>query len=171
MRSGAPVRNAPSSSRSDTAWARRPMPVAALVLVCALTRLADVGVRAQQSPYPVFSADTFAATMKSVGQNFAGTTQAISNGDYESAKARAIRAREQLATTVTFWRKNGREDAVAMLRAVTLRFDELDTILSRAPVDTSAAGEAARQIGTSCQACHSVYREQDPATKAFKLKL
>ena len=36
-----------------------------------------------------------AAMMKTIGQNFAGINQAITSGDFESAKARSIRAREQ----------------------------------------------------------------------------
>lgn len=165
------VRSVTGCSPTGTKRAGRSARTAAVILVCTGTLLADAGLGAQQSPYPIFNADTFAATMKTIGQNFGGTTRAIGEGDFESAKARAIRAREQLATTVTFWRKNSREDAVAMLRAATARFDELDTILSRTPVDTAAAGEAAKQIGASCQACHDVYRVQDPTTKAFKIKL
>lgn len=108
--------------------------------------------------------------MKTVGQNFAGVNQALTAGDYENAKSRAIRAREQLATTVTFWRKNKKDDAVAMLRTATQRLDDLDNVLSKTPVDKDAAAATFKQIGGACQACHAAYREQDPATKAYRFK-
>lgn len=131
-----------------------------------------VGIVAQQpaSQYPIFTPDHFSATMKTVGQNFGGVSQAVTAGDFENAKSRAIRAREQLATTVTFWRKNKKDDAVAMLRTATQRLDELDNVLSKTPIDKDAAAGAVKQVGAACQACHGVYREQDPTTKAFKFK-
>jgi len=132
-----------------------------------------VGVAAQgpvSSQYPIFNQDDFVRTMKTVGQNFAAVSPAIASGDVENAKARAIRAREQLATTVTFWRKNKRGDAVAMLRTATARLDELDTALSRTPVDRAAAAAAAEQAAGVCQACHAQYREQDPATRTYRIK-
>ena len=123
-----------------------------------------------QSQYPLFTQNTFVATMKTVGRNFSGVTQAIGQDDFESAKSRAIRVREQLATTVTFWRRNKKDDAVTLLRAATSRFDELDTLLSRTPVDKDAALEAVKQVGATCQNCHVAFRDQDPVTKAYTIK-
>ena len=146
-------------------------------IVLALAVLFAAGVmlgshaQAQTSQYPIFTTDAFVSTMKTIGQNYAGVNQALTQGDIEAAKSRTIRAREQLATTVTFWRKNKKDDAVKMLQASTAKFDELDNLLSKTPVDKDAASAAAKQIGGTCQSCHAVYREQDPATKAYKIKL
>lgn len=149
-----------------------------LLVACAVVVFGIVGLgpsttnaSAQaQSQYPIFNQENFVSTMKTVGQNFGGVNQAVSAGDFESAKSRAIRAREQLATTITLWRQNKKDDAVTMLRSATQKLDELDTLLSKTPVDKDAAAAAVKQVGGTCQACHAVYREQDPTTKAFRFK-
>ena len=85
---------------------------------------------AQQASYPIYTQDDFVKTMKSVGQNFGAINTAIAANDFEEAKGRVVRSREQLATTVTFWRKNKKEDAIKMWRAAIAKMDELDTALS-----------------------------------------
>ena len=71
----------------------------------------------QQGPYPIFTDAHLDAIMTTLGPNVAGVRAALSAGDYATAKERAIRSREQLATTITFWRDRDREDAVGWLRA------------------------------------------------------
>ena len=137
-------------------------------LACSLFAL-TAGLAAQAA-YPIFTPDDFARTMKTVGQNFGAISPALATGDFESAKARAIRAREQLATTITFWRNSKRDDAVRTLRAATATLDELDTVLSKETVDKDAASALVKQASGACGACHAQYREQDPATKAYRLK-
>jgi cytochrome c556 len=160
----------PTTSRAQRAGRFVRPAISAALLVALLGLTATVVAQQPASQYPIFTQDHFTATMKTVGQNFGGVNQAVSAGDFENAKSRAIRAREQLATTVTFWRKNKKDDAVAMLRAATQRLDELDNVLSKTPIDKDAATAAVKQIGGACQACHAVYREQDPTTKAYKFK-
>jgi cytochrome c556 len=48
--------------------------------------------------------------------------------------------------------------------------DDLDAALSAEKVNAEQARDLGRQINAACQACHQVYRDQDPATKAFRLK-
>jgi cytochrome c556 len=127
-------------------------------------------VAAQQPSYPIYTQDDFVKTMKSVGQNFGAISAALTANDFEEAKGRVVRSREQLATTVTFWRKNKKEDAVKMWRAAIVKMDELDTALSAENVDKDAALGLVKQVGAACSACHAQYREQDPATKAYRLK-
>lgn len=125
-----------------------------------------------QTAYPVFSVDDFVRMMKSVGGNWTGTRASIAKGDAEEAKARVTRSREQLAVTITFWRDNNRSDAVRMLRDTLSTLDELDAALSveglNAKLERPAA--IADQVDRACEACHAVYREQDPVTKAYRLK-
>lgn len=156
--------------RSTTRTGRFARPVCLVLGVLALAG----NLTAQQAPqseYPIYTPEQFVSTMKAAGQNFAGVNQAITAGDFESAKSRAIRVREQLATTVTFWRKNKKDDGVKMLHNSTTKLDELDAVLSKTPVDKDAAVTAFKAAAGTCQACHAVYREQDPATKAYKFKL
>ncbi len=108
--------------------------------------------------------------MKTAGRNFAAVNVSLSKNDFEAAKAQLTRAREQIAITVTFWRDNKKDDALKMLRNTLTKMDELDVALSAEKVEADAARDLARQVNAGCQSCHAVYRDQDPSTKAFRLK-
>ena len=123
--------------------------------------LLPAGTAAQQGPYPIFTEAHLDATMATLGPNVAGVRAALDAADYSTAKERAIRSREQLATTITFWRDRDREDAVRWLRTALKRLDALDTVLSVESVDAAAAASIADQIGEACTACHETYREPD----------
>jgi len=118
----------------------------------------------------VFSVDDLDKAMKAVGRNVALANAAIVAKDFEGAKVRVARAREQLSPTVSFWTNEKKPDAVKLVRAATAKLDALDRALSANPVDASAVGVAATELDAACQACHAVYREQDAATKTFRLK-
>jgi hypothetical protein len=132
--------------------------------------LVSAAAFAQDKPYPVFTSDHLDATMKTLGPNVAGLRASLGDGDFTSAKARVIRSREQLATTVTFWRDTGQDEALALLRTALERMDALDAALSLDAVDRAAVTKMATEIGTACGACHTVYREQDPATGEYRPK-
>ena len=123
-----------------------------------------------QNPYPVYTADHLAGTMETVGPNFDAGVRALDAADYPTAKERFVRAREQLATTITFWRRRAREDAMEWVRDAVTKLDSLDTALSQDSIDAGAASTQAQEIETTCNACHTVYREQDPATGEYRLK-
>jgi cytochrome c556 len=117
-----------------------------------------------------FSVDDLDKAMKAVGRNVGLANAAIASKDFDGAKVRIARAREQLSPTVSFWTNEKKADAVKLVRAATAKLDALDRALSANPVDASAVGVAAMELDAACQACHAVYREQDPATKTFRLK-
>lgn len=121
-------------------------------------------------PYPIFTPDNFSNTMKTVGRNFGGLNASLAKGDFETAKAQAVRTREQLAITVSFWRDRKKDDALKILRDAIVKMDSLDTTLSADKIDGQGASALTKQIGAACQSCHSMYRVQDPATKAYRLK-
>jgi len=123
-----------------------------------------------KKPYPVFTAEQFVAAMKTIGQAFTATNGAVTRNETEDAKAYLAISRDRLATTITFWRDRKRDDAVKMLRDTVSLMDQLDVALSADQVDTAKTGNFAKQIGASCQACHQMYREQDPSTKSFRFK-
>ena len=129
---------------------------------------AAVVATAQDKPYPIFTPNHLDATMKTLGPNLAGVRASLADGDFTTAKERIIRSREQLATTVTFWRDNKRDDAQTLLRAALDRMDALDAVLSTDTVDATAADTLATEIGGACAACHAVYREQDPVTGEYR---
>ena len=70
--------------------------------VCAIVVSIAVAVLAQ----PIFTADDLDETMQGVGRQFALINQMIAASDFETAKVRVTRAREQLSPSISFWRKN-----------------------------------------------------------------
>ena len=125
---------------------------------------------AQKNPYRNYTEEKFVENMQTAGRNYAAVTEFVAKSDYESAKAQLTRAREQLAITITFWRDRKKDDAVAMLRTALAGMDNLDVVLGADTVDPAAVRSAFQRINTACEACHSVYREQDPTTKAYRVK-
>ena len=138
---------------------RRALAAAGSVLAAAL--LLSASPSGQQGPYPIFTEAHLDATMTTLGPNVAGVRAALAAGDYSTAKERAIRSREQLATTITFWRDRERGDAVGWLRTALDRLDALDTALSVESADAAAVVAIGDQIAEACNACHAVYREPD----------
>ena len=129
------------------------------------------GGQAPDTDYPLFTAENLDEAMKGVGRQFSLLTRMVEAGDFEEAKVRVTRAREQLSPTIVFWRKNAREDAIGMVRAATRSLDDLDGELSEPTVDAAAVGTALAEVDAACQACHDTYREPDPAgAEAFRLK-
>jgi hypothetical protein len=120
--------------------------------------------------YPIFTADHLNEAMKTIGLAFTLTRSAIDKNSPENAKDYLVRSRDQLATTITYWRDRKNEDAIAMLRETLKKMDALDAAMSAETVDMKAAATLAGSVGQSCQACHAKYREQDPTTKAYRVK-
>ena len=142
----------------------------ALGLVAAATALSGAGLRAQDSPqYPIYTGDHLAATMETLGPNFAATVRALEGGDHAAAKERLARAREQLATTITFWRQHERDDGIGFVRTAVRAMDDLDAAMSVDAVDAEAASGLAADVRATCNACHATYREPDPEG-GFRLK-
>lgn len=140
------------------------------VLIAAVVTGVAGSVATAQKPYPIFTLDHLVNTMKTLGPNFAGATASLADNDYETAKERLTRSREQLATTITFWRDNQKDDAIAVLRDTVGKMDDLDAVLSAEMIDAAAVNALAAEIEAACEACHAVYREQDPVTNEYRLK-
>ena len=143
----------------------------ALGLVAAAPIVIGEALRAQEGPrpYPIYTADHLAATMEPLGPNFTAALRALEAGDYLAAKERLARAREQMATTITFWRQREREDAIGFVRTAVRAMDDLDAAMSVDVVDAEAAKGFAADVQATCNACHAVYREPD-AEGGFRLK-
>ena len=127
-------------------------------------------VSAQKNPYRNYTEEKFVQNMQTADRNYAAVKALVAKNDYESAKAQLTRAREQMALTITFWRNTKKDDAVAMLRKALTSLDDLDVALGAEKVDPSAIAGASERINAACQACHATYREQDPATKAYRVR-
>ncbi len=169
LHSPSPVDAAETSRRIGSRMrrrVRRSLFGPALTLVALLL---PASAQAQQGPYPIFTEAHLDATMTTLGPNVAGVRAALAAGDHSTAKERAIRSREQLATTITFWRDRARDDAVGWLRTALNRLDALDTALSAESVDAAAALAIGNEIAAACNACHAVYREPD-GDGAYRVK-
>lgn len=143
-----------------------------IVLACAwvMGSAGSVLNAQEQKPYPIFTLDHFVANMKTVGQAFAAVNASLARSEFEDSKAYLAITRDRLATTITFWRDRKKDDAVKMLRDALTKMDELDAALSVEKIDPTDVGARAKQVGAACGACHAIYREQDPNTKAYRLK-
>jgi cytochrome c556 len=124
----------------------------------------------QKNPYRNYTLEKFVENMQAAGRNYAAVTDLLKGADYESAKAQLTRAREQLAVTITFWRDRQKADAVGMLRTALNAMDSVDAALGAERVDASAVRAASEKVDSACNACHAIYRDQDPVTKAYRLK-
>jgi cytochrome c556 len=155
--------------RSDATCRRRGRVV--MLAIAAAVTVGRIPATAQDKPYPVFTAKHFVAAMKTVGQAFAAVDNSLAKGELEDSKAYLAISRDRLATTITFWRDRKRDDAVRILRDTLKKMDELDAALSVDTTDAAAVRPRAAQVLQSCEACHAIYREQDPVTKAYRLKM
>lgn len=142
-------------------------PGGAFVLALAI---ANVASAQQKNPYVNYTPEKFVENMQTAGRNYAAVTTLLSSADYESAKAQLTRAREQLAITITFWRDRQKADAIGLLRTALNAMDSLDAALGAERVDASVVRAASERVGSACNACHAIYRDQDPVTKAYRLK-
>jgi hypothetical protein len=142
---------------------RLPLAVFALVIACASAALA------QKVKYPIFTVEHLNEAMKTVGLAFGLASRSAASNDPANAKDYLIRARDQLATTITFWRDRKKDDAVSMLRETVKKMDALDAALSAAAVNAATVKTLVDEIGAGCESCHAKYREQDPATKAYRV--
>jgi hypothetical protein len=124
----------------------------------------------QKPRYPIYTADHLNDAMKTVGLAFGLAEHSIAKNDFENAKDYLIRARDQLAPSITFWRDRKLDDAVAMLRDTLKKMDALDAAMSTEKVDGRAVAGLGKDAAASCETCHARYREQDPATKAYRVK-
>ena len=142
---------------------RLPLAVFALVIVFATAAFA------QKVRYPIFTLEHLNEAMKTVGLAFGLASRSAAGSDAQNAKDYLIRARDQLATTITFWRDRKKDDAVSILRETLKKMDALDAALSATPPNAATIKTLVDEIGVGCESCHAKYREQDPATKAFRV--
>jgi hypothetical protein len=137
----------------------------------ALAGMLAAGVAsAQKNPYRNYTEEKFVQNMQSADRNYGAVKALAAKSDYEAAKAQLTRAREQMAITITFWRDAKKDDAIDMLRKALTGMDDLDVALGAQNVDASAIAAASGLIDAACQACHTAYREQDPSTKAYRVR-
>ena len=136
----------------------------ALGLVAAAAVLAGTGLRAQDGarPYPIYTADHLAGTMETLGPTSPRRSRARAGGRPRRGEGAACPRREQLATTITFWRQHERDDAVGFIRTAVRAMDDLDAAMSVDAVDAEAASGLAAEVQARCAACHENLSRSGP---------
>ena len=62
------------------------------------------------------------------------------------------------------------DEAIEMFREALARLDSIDDALSMERIDPVEVSARVKEARTACQACHAVYRAQDPATEEYRFK-
>ena len=116
------------------------------------------------------TAEDYATLMKANGQAVGAMNKAIGSGAYADARMQVATLRQNYVALQGFWADKKKDDAVAIVKDGLSRLDGLDKTLAAATVDQMAALAAAKELGGStCGACHKLYREGD-AQSGFRFK-
>lgn len=110
--------------------------------------------------------------MKTIGAAFRATNQAILSGTKQDARAELAGAYLTMMAVQAFWVDQKKDDPAAIAKEALAKMQSLDKALADTDdeehrVDSEVAAKA---LGGVCASCHAKYREQDPATKAFRMK-
>jgi cytochrome c556 len=105
--------------------------------------------------------DDLGKLMKKDGPAQQALVRALSSGNQAVAKTQLATLKTGLTESQQFWVSNKRQDAIEFGKIVVAKLDELDKIISAPEMDTDKALAATRDLATSCNACHKIYRAAD----------
>ncbi len=138
-----------------------------LLCASALMAVIGVGVIAQGK---VTTVEEYAKLMKANAQANGAMNKAIGSASYADAKTQIATLRTNYMAIQGFWADKKKDDAVTIVKDGLTKLDALDKMVSAPTVDQMAAQGAAKEFGGStCGACHKLYREGD-AQSGFKFK-
>lgn len=114
--------------------------------------------------------EDYAKAMKANAQAAGAMNKAIGSGAYADARTQVAALRVNFMALQQFWTEKKKDDAVAIVKDGLTRLDALDKMIAAPTVDQMAAQAAAKEFGGStCGACHKLYREGD-AQSGFRFK-
>ena len=116
----------------------------------------------------VTTPEEYVNAMKAVSAAFGAANKAIQSGAAADAKAPLANARSTMVAVQAFWVEKKKDDPATIAKDSVAKMDALEKTLSGS--DGAAIAGAAKEVTGTCGACHSKYREQDPATKTYKIK-
>jgi hypothetical protein len=106
------------------------------------------------------------AAMKAIAQAVAAAGKALKSGDTATATTNVETLNTSFATVETFYTQRMKPDAVKL--AQTARSGAQDTLAALKAGDAMKAQMSLANTQGTCKQCHGMYREQDPATQAYK---
>jgi hypothetical protein len=121
------------------------------------------GARGGGAPVTI---EQHAAAMKSIAQAIAAAGKALKGGDTATATTNVETLNTSFATVETFYTQRMKPDAVKL--AQTARTGAQDTLAALKAGDAMKAQMSLANTQGTCKQCHGMYREQDPATQAYK---
>ncbi len=156
-----------------------------LTLVFAATVMTTVPGASQvpsKPPGPI-SEQEYDGIMKKVGTAFAAVSKNLDDGEVDRAVKDAQQLTELFAAAERFWAQHKRDDAVRFAQAARKQADEVVTgvtaargylksdskVQSGVQIRLSRARGSVSAMRTTCQRCHTAYREGD-VTAGFHIK-
>lgn len=99
--------------------------------------------------------------MKKVGPASRAVPKALASGNMAEVKTQLEIMKQAFTDAENFWVINKRDDAVKFSKDTIGKVDAYITLASAATPDTAAIAIAAKEMMSSCGACHKVYRATD----------
>ena len=154
-----------------------------LVFAAAVMTTVPAANQAASKPPGPISEQDYDGIMKKVGTAFAAVSKNLDAGDVDRAVKDAQQLSELFTAAEKFWAQHKRDDAVRFAQAARKQADEVvsgvtaargylksdSKVQSGVQIRLSRARGSVSAMKTTCQRCHSAYREGD-ATAGFHIK-
>jgi cytochrome c556 len=128
-----------------------------LTMVIAVTWALSTALVAQKT----FTAEDLDRLMKKDGPALSALVRALTGGNQAAAQTQVALLKSALSESQIFWVSHKRPDAIEFGKTVMAKLDDVDKIVSRPEMDTNVALGAVRNLTTSCNNCHKIYRTMD----------
>ena len=135
--------------------------ISILIAVCMLVGIA-LNVVAQQTDLD--------AAMKEIGATYGPLRMKVDAMDAAGVAADAAKLQARFTEAESFFTAKKLADGAMWAGEAKAAAAALVKAAKATPFDAAAAGTAYGTVGKNCKGCHGIYRQQDPATKAFSFK-
>ncbi len=124
------------------------------LIVMAVVLLGVTSAHAQKAP----TAEDLNRLMKRAGAAQLAIPKLLTDSKFADAKAQVATLQQVITQAQAFWSARKKDDAVQMGQGVLAKLDGFSKTLSASPVNTQGAMAASRDLATTCNGCHKVYR-------------
>ena len=107
--------------------------------------------------------------MKTISMNARSVPKLLESGALADVKNRYVTIREQFVGVEGFWAAHRNDDAAMLARNANAKVDAILKAIDAS--DRPAIDAGIKELVAACAACHTKYREPDPATpNSFVIK-